>query len=266
MTRPSAVAAGFTAVFTAVGALTAACSANRSTEPPQRTLTVLAASSLTGSFQQLATTFQSRHPGVHVRFSFDSSATLAEQVVQGAPADVLATADTSTMHTAVAAHANAGPPTLFASNVLVLIVPKSDPARIKRFSDLDKPGVSWVMCVPSAPCGALAQAELKAHHITGKPKSQEIDVKAVLTKVATGNADAGLVYATDAQSEAKRVRAIPIPHSAHFVNEYPIVALKDSGHPALARAWVHLVLSPQGQRVLRAAGFGRPSGHGTRAP
>lgn len=221
-------------------------------------LTVLAASSLTGTFQTLATTFEKQHPGVKVVFSFDSSATLAEQVNQGAPADVLATADTKTMQTVVDAKMTDGSPKLFATNVLVLAVPKANPAGITSFGDLNKPSVSWIMCVTTAPCGSLAQTELAADHITTKPKSQEIDVKTVLAKIDNGDVDAGLVYATDAKADAAHVTPLPIPNTAKFINDYPIVALKDSKQATLAHDWVNLVLSSQGQQVLKAAGFGAP--------
>jgi molybdate transport system substrate-binding protein len=221
-------------------------------------LTVLAASSLTGTFQTLAATFEKQHPGVKVVFSFDSSATLAEQVTQGAPADVLATADTKTMQTVVDAKQNDGTPKLFASNTLVLVVPKDNPAGITSFGDLQKPKVSWIMCVTTAPCGSLAQTELAANHITNNPKSQEVDVKSVLAKVDAGEVDAGIVYASDAKSDAANVTPIPIPNSAQFINHYPIVALTGSKNPTLAHEWVDLVLSAKGRQVLGTAGFGKP--------
>jgi len=222
------------------------------------TLTVLAASSLTEAFGSLGHTFEHQHPGLHVRFSFDSSATLAEQVVQGAPADVLATADSDTMHTVVAAHDNAEPPKLFATNELVLAVPRANPAHITDVADLDRPGVKYLACVSSAPCGALADTLLKMNHISAPPVSREVDVKSVLSKLELGEADAGFVYTTDARSSQGKVRALPIPHAAQHLNPYPIVTLTGSGQPSLAHAWVRLVLSPTGRRVLRAAGFGAP--------
>jgi molybdate transport system substrate-binding protein len=223
-----------------------------------RTLTVLAASSLTETFGELAKTFQKQHPGVKVRFSFDSSATLAEQVTQGAPADVLATADTRTMKTVVDAKANDGQPKLFATNTMVLVVPKDNPADIAKFSDIESPKVSYVMCVVSAPCGALAKTLLDENKITAKPKSQEVDVKSVLSKIQLGEADAGLVYATDAKASASEVNPISIPKSGEYINDYPIVALKGSKDAKLAHDWVDLVLSSKGQQVLQDAGFGGP--------
>ena len=227
-------------------------------KPKSSTLTVLAASSLTETFGTLAKTFEKSHPGVHVRFSFDSSATLAEQVNQGAPADVLATADTKTMKTVTDAGGTTSKPQLFASNTLVLVVPKSNPAHIKTFSDVTKPGVSYVMCVTTAPCGSLTQTLLDANHVTAKPKSQEVDVKSVLSKVELGEADAGFVYASDAKSAAGKVDPVTIPKTDQYVNEYPIATLKNTKDAALAKDWVSLVLSTHGQKVLQDAGFGKP--------
>ncbi len=222
------------------------------------TLTVLGAASLTGAFGKLGTVFEHQHPGAKVRFSFDSSATLAEQVTQGAPADVLATADTRTMHTVVVAHANAGKPVLFATNELVLGVPRANPAHLTGVAGLDRPGVKYLACVPSAPCGALADTLLKLNHVTAPPASREVDVKSVLSKLELSEADAGLVYATDVRSSQGKVRAVPVPHAGQHLNQYPIATLTGASHPTLAHQWVRLVVSPTGQKVLRQAGFGTP--------
>jgi molybdate transport system substrate-binding protein len=222
------------------------------------TLTVLAAASLTETFTTLAKDFEAAHPGVQVRLAFDSSATLAEQVTQGAPADVLATADERTMQTVVDAGGTAGAPRLFATNHLQMVVPRDNPAGLKAFSDLEKPGVKYVVCVDSAPCGKLAATVLKATGINAEPVSEEVDVKAVLNKVELGEADAGLVYATDAVAGAAKVTPIDIPTSNENLNSYPIAALKDAKKPALARDWVDLVTGAKGQQVLADAGFGKP--------
>lgn len=222
------------------------------------TLTVLAAASLTETFTTLAKNFEAHHPGVTVRLAFDSSATLAEQVTQGAPADVLATADERTMQTVVDADGTEGAPRLFATNHLQMVVPKDNPAGLKTFSDLDRPGVKYVVCVDSAPCGKLAATVLKETGITNHPVSEEVDVKAVLGKVELGEADAGLVYATDAAAAGAKVTPIDIPTGNENLNRYPIAALSDAKKPALAKEWVALVAGPTGRRVLADAGFGRP--------
>jgi molybdate transport system substrate-binding protein len=222
------------------------------------TVNVLAAASLTESFTTLAREFEADHPGVSVKLAFDSSATLAEQVNAGAPADVLATADERTMGLVADGGNTTGEPKVFATNHLQLAVPRDNPAGIERFADLDRPGVSYVVCVDSAPCGKLAATVLKAAGIVAEPVSEEVDVKAVLSKVQLDEADAGLVYATDAVAAGDEVRAVDIPASEQNLNRYPIAALKDADQPALARAWVRLVTSAQGRRVLRDAGFGKP--------
>lgn len=222
------------------------------------TLTVLAASSLTEAFTTLARDFERDHPGTHVRLSFDSSATLAEQVDQGAPADVLATADQETMRTVVDAGSTAGPPTVFATNHLVLAVPRGDPAHIRRFRDIARPGVEYVVCVASAPCGKLAAKVLAASGITAEPASEEVDVKAVLTKVRLDEADAGLVYASDIVTAGNQVEKVDVPTAHQNLNTYPVAALSGAAKPALAKAWVELVTSPTGRKVLAHDGFGAP--------
>ncbi len=222
------------------------------------TLHVLAAASLTETFTALAHEFEADHPGVKVELAFDSSATLAEQVTQGAPADVLATADERTLQTVVDAGGVEGKPQVFATNHLQLVVPPDNPAGITTFADLARPGVKFVVCVDSAPCGKLAATVLDATGITAKPVSEEVDVRAVLSKVELDEADAGLVYATDAIAGGDKVKAIDVPTSNENLNTYPIAALADARKPALAKAWVDLVTSAKGQQVLSHAGFGKP--------
>ena len=222
------------------------------------TLNVLAAASLTETFTSLAKDFEADHPGVTVKLAFDSSATLAEQVTQGAPADVLATADEATMQTVVDAGGTEGDPQLFATNHLQMVVPKDNPANIQQFSDLEKPGVKYVVCVDTAPCGKLAAKVLAATGIKAEPASEEVDVKAVLSKVELGEADAGLVYATDAVAGGDKVKPVDIPTSNENLNSYPITALADAKKPELAKEWVDLVTGTQGQQALADAGFGKP--------
>jgi molybdate transport system substrate-binding protein len=220
------------------------------------TITVLAASSLTGTFTELGKQFERDHPGVTVKFAFDSSATLAQQATQGASADVLATADQSTMDSAKSAQAST--PEAFATNVMVLVTPADNPAGIEKFADLDRSSVKYVMCVPTAPCGIVGQALLEQDHITGEPVSQEVDVKSVLAKVTEGEADAGLVYTTDATAAGDQVRTVRIPGAAQQITTYPIVALSQSEHADLAQQFVDLVTGSTGQQVLQKAGFGAP--------
>jgi molybdate transport system substrate-binding protein len=226
--------------------------------PGTGTLTVLAAASLTETFTALADDFEADHPGVSVRLAFDSSATLAEQVVQGAPADVLATADEASMQTVADAGGTAAKPRLFATNHLQLVVPRDNPAAIEQLSDLDKKRADFVVCVRTAPCGKLARAVLAGSGIGAQPASEEVDVKAVLSKVSMDEADAGLVYATDAVAAADKVEAIDLPRGGDNLTSYPVAALEESGKPTLAQQFVELVLSARGRQVLADAGFDRP--------
>ncbi len=226
--------------------------------PAPRRLTVLAASSLTEVYGELGRAFSRAHPGATVDFAFDSSATLADQAAQGAPADVLATADAATMATAVDAGAVRGRPADFASNSLVLVTPRDDPGDVSGVRDLDRSGVQYVVCVTTAPCGALAERVLTLDDVTAPPVSQEIDVKAVLARVTGGEADAGVVYATDAVTAGEAVRSIPLPRAGEAPTTYSTGVLAQSEQVDLARRWVAFVSSERGGRALRAAGFGPP--------
>lgn len=253
-----ALAATLAACGGSTGSGSSSASGSASGSSDTGTLTVLAASSLTESFDQLAKTFEQQHPGVHVRLTYDSSATLAQQVVQGAPADVLATADGRTMQIAVKGKGIQGTPKLFATNRLVLAVPADNPAHITGLSDVTRPGVKFVMCDVSVPCGALGQTVLGINHVHATPASLEPDVKSVLTKVELDEADAGLVYTSDAAAGGAKVRSFQIPSTAKTINDYFIAPVAQSQQAALAAAWVRLVTSPQGEQVLQAHGFGRP--------
>ena len=203
----------------------AACGGNDS-EGGSGTITVLAAASLTESFTELADRFEADHPGVDVKLAFDSSATLAQQAVDGAPADVLATADTATMDGA--GDALAETPRTFATNTMVLVTPQDNPAGITGFEDLENPDVTYVACVETAPCGKVAAAPSADNRLTTRPASLEVDVKSVLAKVTSDEADAGFVYATDAVAAGDRVETFEIQHAADEVTSYPIAPLTQS--------------------------------------
>ncbi len=219
-----------------------------------QTLTVFAASSLTGSFDTLASRFEQAHPGVTVRVSYDSSTTLAEQIAAGAPADVLATADQQSLVAVERGHDLAARPVQFATNTLVIVTPPSNPGHVSSVADLAH--AAFVVCDPSAPCGAAAKTILHVAGITAKPKSYEADVKSVLAKVQLGDVDAGIVYVTDAKAAGTAVRTVAIPSRLDVTNPYFVAPVKGAAQPRLAREWVALVLSKGGQQVLRRAGFG----------
>jgi molybdate transport system substrate-binding protein len=222
------------------------------------TLTVFAAASLKQTFTDLATQFEKAHPQVDVALNFDGSATLVTQITQGAPADVFASADAANMKKLSDAKLTAGTPVDFATNVLTLAVPADNPANITTFADAAKPGIKLVVCAVQVPCGAAAKADAAAAGLTLTPVSEELSVTSVLGKVTSGEADAGLVYVTDAKSAGDKVKAIPLDLATPTVNEYPIAAVSSSKQAELAAAFIALVTAPDGQKVLQDAGFGAP--------
>ena len=241
----------------ALAALLAACAtgteAGSDGEEIDGTLTVYAAASLRTVFDDLAHRFEARHPGVDVLpIVADGSSTLATQILEGAPADVFATADERTM--ALVAEVTA-PPQLFATNTLVLVTPAT--SGVTSLADLADPAPTVVLCAPDVPCGTASAALLDTAGVQVTPASLEQNVTAVLAKVTAGEADAGLVYATDARG-IPDIAVIEPQGAADVVNSYPITVLDDSRNPAAAAAFVDSVRGDEGQQVLADAGFGRP--------
>ncbi|MGH3243475.1 MAG: molybdate ABC transporter substrate-binding protein [Spirillospora sp.] len=222
------------------------------------TLTVFAAASLTETFTSLGRTFEGSHPGVKVRFNFGGSSTLAQQITQGAPADVFAAASPTTMKTVTDAGDAAASPQVFTKNRLVIAVPKDNPGRVATVGDLSGPGLKVVLCAVQVPCGAAAQMALAAAKVEVEAASREQDVKAVLTKVGLGEADAGLVYRTDVRAAGGKVTGIEFPEAAQAINDYPVVEVAKAPQGALAKEFIRLVLGPQGTAVLTRAGFEAP--------
>jgi molybdate transport system substrate-binding protein len=223
-----------------------------------KTVVVFAAASLTETFTALGKTFQTAHPGVTVKYNFGGSSGLAQQITQGAPADVFAAASPATMKTVTDAHLTAGQPTTFVRNRLEIAVPPDNPGKVTGLKDLANQKIKVVLCAPQVPCGAAAGKALDAAGLTVKPVSQEQDVKAALTKVQLGEADAALVYRTDVKAAAGKVKGIDFPEAATAINDYPIAALAKAPQPALAGQFVQLVLSEQGKTALTGAGFESP--------
>lgn len=218
------------------------------------TLTVFAAASLTESFTELGKVFESGHPEVKVRFNFGSSATLAQQIVQGAPADVFAAASPATMKTVTDASL-AAEPAVFARNRLQIAVPRGNPGKVDGLDDLADPKVKVALCAPQVPCGAAAATALDAAGLKVTPVTLERDVKATLTKVALGEVDAALVYRTDVRAAAGKVEGIAFPEADKAINDYPIAVLSKAPHARAAREFVALVRSQRGKDVLSKAGF-----------
>lgn len=226
-------------------------------EEPAGDLRIFAAASLGAAFDELAERFEQQHPGVDVLpISYDGSSTLATQLLEGAPADVFASADEKNMQLVVDAGL-AAQPQLFASNTLVIAVPRANPGAVETIEDLGAPGLTVVLCAPEVPCGAASRTLLADNGVQVTPASLEQNVTAVLTKVATGEADAGLVYATDVR-HADDVRAIAAAGSDRVVNRYPIATLQGASNPGAAAEFVDFVLSAEGQGVLHDLGFGSP--------
>lgn len=217
-------------------------------------ITVAAAASLTGTFEDLAAQFEAEHDGVEVDLVFDSSGTLADQAAEGAPGDVLATADLRSMERA--ADAQAEEPVVFATNDLVLVAPADNPADVTGLESLDGADVTYVICVETAPCGGLAADALADAGVEREPASLEPDVKATLSRVVEDEADAGLVYRTDALAAGDGVQTFDLPE--RLTTEYPITLLDQSRNTAVAQAFIDFVLSTAGTDVLTAAGFGTP--------
>ncbi|AWB93087.1 molybdate ABC transporter substrate-binding protein [Aeromicrobium chenweiae] len=238
--------------------LTACGSSTADDDGDGRALTVYAAASLKTSFTELGHRFEDAHPGTTVSFSFAGSSDLVAQLQQGGPADVLATADTANMSTAADDGLVDGDPVGFAANTLEIVTPRGNPAGVDSIDDLADPDLQVVLCAPAVPCGAAARDVEKAAGVDVSPVSEEQSVTDVLNKVATGEADAGLVYVTDVRAAGDSVVGVPFAESATVVNSYPIAALAASRDTDLARTFVDFVTGPTGRAVLDDAGFARP--------
>lgn len=246
-------------IATAVIGALAACGAQGEDEggagDGERELTVLAAASLSDVFAELAEDFEAQNPGTSVSFSTGSSTDLAEQVADGAPGDVLATADETSMQLATDAGVT-GEVSTVATNVLTLVTPSDNPGGVESLADLA--GTAWVRCADEAPCGRVAAQVLADNGVTAEPSSLEEDVRATLDKVISGEADAGLVYATDAVEAGDQVRALPIPGAESALTSYFITVLEQSPDADLAQQWIDHVTSREGLAILEDAGFGAP--------
>ena len=221
------------------------------------TVTIYAAASLKKAFDELATEFTAAHPGVTVApIVYDGSSTLATQIIGGASVDVFASADTKNM-TKVTDASLASDPVNFATNTLVVATPKDNPGGVTTLADLAKSILKVVLCAAEVPCGAASATLLKNQNVTVTPVSSEQNVTAVLTKVRSGEADAGLVYATDVKGLTDVNSFVP-DGASKVVNTYPIVALKDAPNPSVAAAFAAFVAGPEGQKVLSGLGFGAP--------
>lgn len=220
------------------------------------TLTVSAAASLTEAYTQIGKDFEAAHPGTEVTFNFDSSGTLARQILDGAPVDVFASADEATMAELTDADLVDGEPTVFARNQLAIVTKPGNPLGIAELGDLADAGVV-ALCDPSAPCGRFAARVLADAGVTIPESSVTLgqNVKATLTAVREGDAVAGIVYATDAEAAGDAVGTVAIPEDQNALAAYPVGVLAGAAEPEVARAFARYVTGDDAQRVLKELGF-----------
>jgi molybdate transport system substrate-binding protein len=249
---------------TVLGAAVALCGACGNSAPASSiptavsgTITVFAASSLTSAYTAIGKDFQKAHPGSMVKYSFGGSSTLVAQIQQGAIGDVFASADQTNMQKAVDAGLVAGSPSIFAHNRLEIVVGAGNPKHITRLSDLAHSGLVVVLCAQVVPCGRYAVQALQKAGVTVKPASQETDVKAVVSRVVLGEADAGIVYLTDVKAAGATVQGVEIPSGVNVLADYPVAVLKDSQNTPLAKAFISYLLGA-GQQTLTRYGFTGP--------
>jgi molybdate transport system substrate-binding protein len=247
-TRPAAMLA-------AVALLLAGCGGDEPSGGPSAApdeIKVFAAASLTAAFTELGERFTAANGGTRVRFNFAGSQALATQIQQAAPADVFASADLANMGKVAGL---VGTPRNFASNRLQIVVEQGNPKGVRGLDDLAGRDLKVVLAAPEVPAGRYAAEALAKAGVTVEPVSEEDNVKAVVTKVSLGEADAGIVYVTDVAAGGNKVEGVDIPEELNVLATYPIATVKASGSPDAAQAFVDLVLSADGQQVLEQHGF-----------
>lgn len=222
-------------------------------------VTVFAAASLTAAFTEIGDAFKDEHPDAKVVLSFAGSSDLVTQIIEGAPADVFASADLNNMTKVTDASLNAVEPVVFAKNIAEIIVGAGNPKGVTGVEDLADPtDLIVVQCASEVPCGAYAETIYEHAGITATPASFEENVKAVVTKVTLGEADAGIVYATDVTSAGADAEGVAIPEDINVVAEYPIASLAEAPNADGAQAFIDFILSEQGQTILASYGFLAP--------
>ena len=245
--------AAATTVATTGGATTAA--PTTTTVAVAGNITVFAAASLTDAFNEIGAAFTKAYPQAKATFSFDASSALAQQITQGAPADLFASADQANMDKLTKAGLNGAAPQVFANNLLGIIVPPGNPKGVKGVQDLANPDLKVVLCADGVPCGTYAKQILTTAGVTVNPVSLEQNVKGVVTKVTTGEADAGIVYVTDIAAAGSKAAGVEIPKDINVVAVYPIAATKTSQNSAADQAFIGFLLGSQGQSILAKYGF-----------
>jgi molybdate transport system substrate-binding protein len=259
----AATTAATTAAATTAAATTAAptttVAATTTTAALQGNITVFAAASLTDAFNEIGTAFTQANPQAKATFSYDASSALVQQINQGAPADVFASADQANMDKLTKAANNGTAPVVFATNLLGIIVAPGNPKGITGVQDLGKSDLKVVVCAPEVPCGAYARQIFATAGVTVNPASLEQNVKGVVTKVTAGEADAGIVYVTDIAAAGSKAAGVDIPANINVVAKYPIASTKASTNTTLDQGFINFVLGSQGQAILKKFGFLPPS-------
>jgi len=219
---------------------------------------VFAAASLTDAFGEVGEAFMTANPDVEVTFSFAASSSLVAQILEGAPADVYASADRDNMAALADAGAGAGEPVVFANNLSEIIVAPGNPLGITDVGDLADPELVLVVCAPQVPCGTYATDIFDRAGADITPDSFETNVKAVVTKVTLGEADAGIVYATDVRAAGPAAAGVEIPDDLNVIAEYPMVTTNGASNPAGAQAFIDFTVGLTGQAILAEYGFTAP--------
>jgi molybdate transport system substrate-binding protein len=221
-------------------------------------ITVFAAASLTESFSEIGEAFGAANPDAMAEFSFDASSALVQQITEGAPADVYASADTANMDKLTEAALNGTDPVVFATNLLTIIVAPDNPLGITGVDDLANPDLDVVVCAPEVPCGNYANQIFEAAGVAVTPDSFEQNVRGVVTKVTAGEADAGIVYVTDVIAAGDAADMVEIPEDINVVAEYPIATVAESASPEVGEAFIDFVLGSEAQAILAEYGFEAP--------
>lgn len=251
--------------LTVLGLVGAACGSSASKAPETTTapgvrgdITVFAASSLTPAFNEVGASFTTTNPEAKVTFSYDGSSALVAQIIQGAPADLFASADTANMDKLTTPALNGTEPVNFATNLLQIIVAPGNPKGITGVADLAKADLKVVLCAPEVPCGKYAKQILDTAKVTVTPASLEQNVKGVVTKVTAGEADAGIVYVTDVVAAGAKAAGVDIRADINVIAKYPIASVKASPHADVNQAFIDFLTGSDGQAILAKYGFGKP--------
>ncbi len=247
------------AVLVAFGLLAGGCGDDDETATAAiGDVTVFAAASLTNAFTELGDAFTAANPGAKVTFNFAASSELVAQIDEGAPADVFASADTNNMAKLTDAGNYASEPVVFTANLAEIVVAPGNPHGIIGVADLANPDLIVISCAPEVPCGRYAQQILDNAGVVVTFKSLEENVRAVVAKVTLGEADAGIVYATDVLNAGDEAAGVEIPADINVVAEYPIAVTKAAATPQAAQAFVDFVMSDAGRAILESYGFVSP--------